>query len=383
MEQLRKRTRVGRNKEKNKDENTKNCKNISKSWQKLTYDVLCIIFKYLNGLDLSNASQVCRSWLEVANSEKRTRGPSCFIRSTREMRYTSSSWDGVKKEIIECSTVKPSLSVFFTVGNEGSLSQRCHCDYLPSNCDSISLNTYGVVINNAESEEDSENIVCMFFPEVPNIKISTLTFNVYDWKNLKETYCDQLKSEFETPFNNDCRKTSCLILLCDWSGRSIALSLLKSSKNWFPNKRASIWGGIAKNLSVCTSINNARVCKNSANCVAIIISGIQMRTCSVLLDANCNTKERVEDKLRTFKDSVQLKKHSIGFMFACCVRGTNTFKERNVESTIFKGFFPRVPLVGCFGDGEFGRKLLNETCKRKRVKWYNSESTAFMILTYN
>lgn len=39
------------------------------------------------------------------------------------MRYTSSSWDGVKKEIIECSTVKPSLSVFFTVGNEGSLSQ--------------------------------------------------------------------------------------------------------------------------------------------------------------------------------------------------------------------------------------------------------------------
>lgn len=84
-----------------------------------------------------------------------------------------------------------------------------------------------------------------------------------------------------------------------------------------------------------------------------------MRTYSVLLDANCNTKERVEDKLRTFKDRVQLKKHSIGFMFACCVRGTNTFKERNVESTIFKKFFPRVPLVGCFGDGEFGKKLIN------------------------
>lgn len=60
MEQLRKRTRVGRSKDKNEDENTKNHINISKSWQKLTYDVLCIIFKYLNGLDLSNASQVCR-----------------------------------------------------------------------------------------------------------------------------------------------------------------------------------------------------------------------------------------------------------------------------------------------------------------------------------
>lgn len=42
-------------------------------------------------------------------------------------------------------------------------------------------------------------------------------------------------------------------------------------------------------------------------------------------------------------------------MFACKARGTEMHEEANVESTIFKRLFPKVPLAGCFGYGEFGK----------------------------
>lgn len=76
------------------------------------------------------------------------------------------------------------------------------------------------------------------------------------------------------------------------------------------------------------------------------------------MDNRCDTKELVEQKLESFKNHISLRKHSIGYMFACCERGTNKFNERDVESTIFKKLFPEVPLVGCFGDGEFGENTI-------------------------
>lgn len=390
MEQMRKKIHSERKKDIDKDEKTRDRNNISKSCQELTYDVLCIIFKYLNGLDLNNASKVCRSWLEAANSEKRTRGPTCLMRNVKDWRYTPIGWEGVKRYSIECSQLKPSLALFFTVGHKSSLSESCHCDDLPPNCHSVSLDTHGVVINDtARGEENSDHIVCMSLPDVPNIKTSILTFNLYDWKDgdltklTKFTYHKQLKAAFETSSDSDSRKASCLMLFCDWDGRKIALHLLKSLGHWVPETRPCIWGGIAKNLSVCNSVNNTRVCKNSANCIAIVLSGTKMRTWSILLDVYCDTQEKVEDELRTFKDRVRLKKHSMGFMFACRIRGRDMFDENYVESTIFKQFFPEVPLVGCYGDGEFGKKMLNETSKKKPKKWYTSMSTVFMILTYD
>ncbi|XP_043499576.1 uncharacterized protein LOC122522472 isoform X2 [Polistes fuscatus] len=283
MEQIRKKHRIEESKEKTEDEKTTDNKEICKSWQNLNCDVLYIIFKYLNYYDLSSASQVCRSWSDVAKHEKRTRGPSCFIRRAKDMKYITSNGNNYNKKLIDCVRIKPSISINFSVGNESFISQASN--------------------------------------------------------------------------NEDCRKTKCLILLCDWNGRGIALNIMKALKNGLCNSKASIWGGIAKNLIVCATENDKRTCKKTSNCVAITIIGTKMKTWTILLDEKCDTKKLVEDKLKAFKESVQLKRHSIGFMFACCLRGLNMYEEPNVESTIFKELFPKVPLVGCFGNGEFGKKL--------------------------
>ncbi|KAI4483352.1 hypothetical protein M0802_013481 [Mischocyttarus mexicanus] len=383
MEGITKNPRLEESIEITKDDDTEDNKESFKLWQKLTYDVLCIIFKHLNDLDLSKASLVCKSWFEIANHERRIRGPSCFKHSLLGNIYTTSSCEDTDKEFIDYYEIGRSISFSFTVKSDLFVSEGCHGNYLPLNCDLISLNTYGTVINNEETQKENHDAVCMLFPAVRNISISTYCFNVYKWKRTRDLYLNRLREVIKLPdHHDDCHIASCLILLCDWSGRGIAFSLVKSLKNWFCNSKSTIWGGIAKDLSVCTFEKNTRVCNKKTNCVAITISG-KLKTWTILLDSECDTKEMVKNKLQEFKESIQLKRHSVGFMYACCVRGRNMFEEPNVESTIFKELFPKVPLIGCFGDGEFGAKITNEMNDSKRIKWFHSVSTSFMIITYN
>ena len=88
-------------------------------------------------------------------------------------------------------------------------------------------------------------------------------------------------------------------------------------------------------------------------CLVISITG-QIQTWSVILKRNCRTKEQIEARLRSFKDRVKLKKHSVGFIFAS--RNREILQdEKNMESNIFKTLFPKLPFVGCIGSGEFGK----------------------------
>ncbi|KAL2711838.1 F-box only protein 22-like isoform X1 [Vespula squamosa] len=236
-------------------------------------------------------------------------------------------------------------------------------------------------------------IVGMFFPKVPDVQISTLTFNKHPSK--AGIYCEELKTLFDTSFNNaeqlktifevsfgkDSHKTSCLILLHKYWRYDflIPLNLLTCLKNWFPYARTSIWGGVVQKLSVCNMVYNSHVCKNNVECVVISISGTEMQTWPLCLDRWCDTEKKIEDKFKVFKDGVKFKKHSIGLMFTSDIRGSYLY---NLESTIFKKFFPGVPLIEYFGNNAFGGELSEVTYERlEAVESVNT--TAFMILTYN
>lgn len=41
-------------------------------------------------------------------------------------------------------------------------------------------------------------------------------------------------------------------------------------------------------------------------------------------------------------------------MFACVGRGKGLYDKDDVETTIFKKYFPNTPLTGLFGNGEVG-----------------------------
>jgi len=85
------------------------------------------------------------------------------------------------------------------------------------------------------------------------------------------------------------------------------------------------------------------------------------------LEKKCNTEELVEAKLKSFKNKVKLKKHSIGFMFAYNepLSSYKLYHETPVESKIFERLFSEVPLVDCFGDGEFGKTTIVSKVKKE------------------
>lgn len=122
------------------------------------------------------------------------------------------------------------------------------------------------------------------------------------------------------------------------------------------NKITSLWGGMVRDQYLYNSAG--WYIDNNPYCIGILISGA-IQTWSIIVDMKCDTKKHVKVKLQAWKDRIQLRKHSMGFMFVCQARGQSMHKEAGVESSIFKKLFPKVPLVGCFGDGEFGRETIS------------------------
>ncbi|XP_003402478.1 F-box only protein 22-like [Bombus affinis] len=334
----------------------------------LTYDVLRLVFKYLNWVDLLNASMVCRSWLEVANDEKRTRGgPTTLINSGKK--YI---------KVIEKLRDKPALGLVFKGLHKRSIRQDCLCQVLPQSCEIVTLSTFGILIENAEMERVLQKRVYAFLPEIPDVTMKVITIASRDDFT---QYYQQMRLAF---VKYETNRSKCLLLFCNQAGRALAQRTARILQLCNGKVRPSVWGGVVKDLYVCNSKNlsHDERCFSYAFCVGIIIVG-EIDSWSIVMDDSCNTKELVEQKLESFKNDISLRKHSIGYMFACCERGTNMFNERDVESTIFKKLFPEVPLVGCFGDGEFGENTISsKSLNYTEDYWYHERSTVFLIITY-
>ncbi|XP_020291169.1 F-box only protein 22-like [Pseudomyrmex gracilis] len=372
-----------------------NCEILLDSSPHLNYDILRIVFRYLKAKDLANAAKVSRIWLEAANKEKRTRGPEYTIRS-----FTR----GLIQEYLEPAWIEPSVGLYFITGlfdDEFVKNVQEGTVRLPRNYDSIILRISGIIVDDIEMESCSyshNQILSAYLPRIPNVQISTLiipygTLIVHQKERLT-TRMTTLLNCIDKPSKQSDENSLCLMLFCDLDSREKAFTIISILKASCRNKRVSVWGGVVNRLHVKQANKSFPSISLNRQITVVAISG-RMQSWSVVVDVKYKTKQQVEEKLKVFKDQVRLKKHSMGFMFACRARGQNMYnEERNVESTIFKRLFPKVPLVGCFGDGEFGTDSISVEQKKSKKNsthsncssnknWYNEFSTVFMILTYD
>ncbi|XP_012523443.2 F-box only protein 22 [Monomorium pharaonis] len=357
----------------------------------LTYDILRIVFQYLRARDLANAAMVCRTWLEAANKEKWTRGPYCFMLDCKTKHDFGHHLLNVR--------VRPSIALFFLAGSFPYHVEE-HCmTLLPKNCEVVMLYTTGMVMDNKELESGKcsrTDAICAFLPQIPNVSVKLFKLTEY-YAIQKTTEYKEIISIIDnhgTSVSNN-EMSTCFMLFCNGMGHSVAkrwASIIQKRKN----KVTSVWGGVLDFIHFihsCPENLNKRPDMERPTqapvCIGVLIAG-PVQTWSMILERKCNTKERVEERLKLFKNKVKLKKHSIGFMFVCRARGSEMYNETNVESTIFKRLFPKVPLAGCFGNGEFGKNSIDEANKEKNSEqehkskrsWYNEFSTVFLILTY-
>ncbi|KAI4498991.1 hypothetical protein M0802_005857 [Mischocyttarus mexicanus] len=236
--------------------------------------------------------------------------------------------------------------------------------------------------------EDDNIVSSLFLPDVPNLKITTISFNKHILGNrlyceeLKRSFdqsfndADQLKTLFNTVFNNSNPTKNCLILLYRTNSCSIPENLIRSFTKWFPKEKASIIVGMVKNFFICSSTKNSRVCKTNANCLSILIRGMDMET-SIL---RFNSFYDGSKLLKKFRDGIILKTHTICIMITgeCCMRNSVNRKFEN-----FNKYFPNVPLFQIYGFETMSASSSNELHKKFYNKWEKIESTVFMIITYN
>jgi len=104
----------------------------------------------------------------------------------------------------------------------------------------------------------------------------------------------------------------------------------------------------------------------------IAICGQEVKVASVLIRDEMETEQEVESVIKELAEHKLPLANSFGLMYACVGRGIHVYDgAHNVESKVFKKYFPNTPLFGFFGNGEIGSSYppvnpLHVTLKRKR-----------------
>ncbi|XP_011705869.1 PREDICTED: uncharacterized protein LOC105461080 [Wasmannia auropunctata] len=348
------------------------------------------ILQHLDAESLASAARVCKFWLEIANNEKKTRGPCYFIELN--LRSSDLSWN------IENIRIKPSVGFYFVphLPFRFYVSGEHMENLLPKHCEIIILYNDGIIMDKEYNKP--AQMVCTFLPQIPNVRVKL--FKLPENCFISETA--EYKEIISTVVNNKTSTSNhetCFMLFCTPEGRKTAqrwASAIKKSEEY-----KVVWVGVMRDI--ITHYAHTDLCKRktkwfnlykSDQCVAVLITG-PIQTWSMSLGWESNTEEQMEARLNLFKDEVNLRKHSIGFIFANPYRKTNTFPQFYEESTIFKRVFPTVLLVGCLNfDSEFRKataidKMKNERdnkekqdCKKSKFL-YNRGRAVFLILTYD
>lgn len=134
-------------------------------------------------------------------------------------------------------------------------------------------------------------------------------------------------------------------------------------------------GGLTDFIFLCQK-GKENLCRRKIIWAAFSISKPGLQSWSIVISRKCFSKDQIKEKLQTWRDSIQLKKHTAGLMFGCCARIDNV----DVETEAFADVFPDVSLMCCYGDGEFGINTLEDGTWLDFVKLRNTSNDFFFQL---
>lgn len=362
--------------------------------QQICYDVLRIIFKYLESNDLYTASLVCRYWAKVASEENFARGPVCIL-VERKYAVPNYNWNLIKNDLITNLPIIPGFYVMITVQRIIRHSRfDCHCKYLPENC-------YSLLIEIFYPTTKRSITMNMSLPDSKRIEINTYTFLLQS--RPKSVYCPELsfisgcifklpgnmKTQFKRYFNVNRAMKSCMILFCDMNSICLLKSFITSIQKWFPNSKLSIWVGLTKGMSVCKTFHFQRKCRAIVSFISFFISSKNLQTWKITWPLFPRYKNNVKTKLEKWKQDIKLKKHSLAIFY---FSGSHLKHSDWLECDLFSIIFPKVPYVYLYGHavlmGE-GFEAILETMTKWLNLWKNgqkirgADEIAILLLTYD
>ncbi|XP_014215237.1 uncharacterized protein LOC106644308 [Copidosoma floridanum] len=361
----------------------------------LNYDELRTVFKFMKAIDVLRAAQVCKSWKVAAYDEVESRQYPEYIveqfqsvgSSRRKQICNKQKVKKVHLLAIDLS-IKPHLGFIFMRTNvhkkKGVTTWDPNLYFfngLPSSCTPLMISSAYDIVANHEDTNEKNTVVATFLPKIPNLSVDRHNISFTEGHiNIKKEKA-LLKKFFEDSVWNCNQQSKCVILLTTGEACELSKYATEYFQSMYKPGTVALWGGVAANLTNCSSKQYAACsnvvppCLTPIVCGVLCISSPSLQSWSIVLPESCTSKSEMEKRLRAFKENIQLKKYSLALMCACVAREGNT----HTEIRTFKEVFPGIDLVGFLGDGEYGLDTLN---KERDKNLELSYSTVFLILTY-
>ncbi|XP_014608663.1 PREDICTED: uncharacterized protein LOC106789185 [Polistes canadensis] len=198
--------------------------------------------------------------------------------------------------------------------------------------------------------------------------MSTISLNEHCW--VDGIYCKELDFEFDVEitekdklknlydpfFTSDTRYSVSMLLLFDQLSLRLTDDVVKLLQNWYPTKKVNVWGGMLHQISICDSNTTIRPCQDNMNFISILLSGRNMESWYLALGPYHKNNNRISYRFKIFSLGVQLRKHSVAFMFTSDSRGEKFYYY---EASVFEKYFPKIPLVKICGMSAIGGENLS------------------------
>ncbi|CAI9720027.1 F-box only protein 22-like [Octopus vulgaris] len=256
---------------------------------------------------------------------------------------------------------------------------------LPSFCNFLAISADGVVGTNSEANksfeiENKKSLSFLLIPKLENLQIHSFTIDIH-------TYTTQVDDILGPGTNHIPEDVKAILYFCNepLCPPDIGYTLMQ----YFPE--SVLVGGFVDNLICPQKCLNDSGGQSDPSLLCIAFSGARLRVASVLIEEHINSKEEVEANIRKLKNCKLPEEQSFAFMFTCIGRGFHHYGVSNVESAVFRQFFPKTPLVGFFGTGEVGFTHLpseGNVCENGKVdnnrtlpKLYHTYTTIICLLS--
>ncbi|CAF4634325.1 unnamed protein product [Rotaria socialis] len=367
------------------------------------YDVSRAIFRHLPIRSVDSCSLVCQSWTPIARLTKEHRHtihtlsyPSDLSTSTSQNSYDLSDFDTYISSYISNNLWSlPSLALVVTTK---SLDRKCFISlsssppttkhskrtrsqttarqtkmlnisqalirHLNRSCKILQTVSTGVVVTSDENQsyeiEIDNAMGILFLPRFPsNI------FGIYPFEIKYNTKISDSMSRSDlhhllggVPDDIPIR---CVIFF--FTGRqSHSVDCIKKLLEFYSTDVAII-GGVVNKIRYDDRENQQKPLVY--NTCGLVLTGDpkHLNIKQILLRSHINTRKAVQEKLKQLKSIENNECLSFGIQVSCVARGEAVYNgEKNVECSEFRSLFPKIPLIGIFGNGEIGHDyLLNDT----------------------
>ncbi|XP_049940474.1 F-box only protein 22-like [Schistocerca serialis cubense] len=365
------------------------------------YGLLRLVFNYLPMKDLRTAAHVCRAWKEAAEHEKLKRENIdwSFWRKTTSSTLLNLVNVAFRRETfcasqvclsfmcgrgvephIECG--KGIASCPYSTKRVACGNTHCVCQYVqkmvhPESC-SILLEADGIVgtSTNMDRTEEVEGlqgcVSTLLLPKMTDVNITTFYVDETELDKFKRREFGNKEMCSLLGMNTEVTPLRCVLLFCSSEYHGDVTEFLECLVQVQPEQFV-IGGGFFNQFHFVT--NDEKKCSKAGAIVGIAFSGNNVHCTSTLLDTDIRCKAEVASLMDEFHGWNLPERNSVAFMFACCGRGKFHYRCKNMESSVFRTYFPNTPLLGAFVQGEIGRKFFYgktqesgiEAPKRKRI----------------